>query len=194
MLWFTVDLIGSPTESECTSSIFVILKLKHAHLKFPVSGWSKRTSIHTYVRNVVTLVWGLLRLAPINMYIADNQHSQWFYSPWNVIRAHWLSLHCDVMSSSRSAQFTQMLTRYTCYSLVVQIGCHLALANWMQLANAACYTLNMFLLARYEANLVTSHAVSCSESEKQFILLLLLESILEGHSKDVCFQMLLATT
>ena len=49
----------------------------------------------------------------------------------------------------------------------------------MQLANAACYTLNVFLLARYEANLVTSHAVLCSESEKQFILLLLLESILE---------------
>ena len=36
--------------------------------------------------------------------LADNQHNWWFYSPWNVIRAHWLLLHCGVMSSSHSAQ------------------------------------------------------------------------------------------
>ena len=34
--------------TECTSSIFVILKFKHAHLKFPVCGRSKRTSIDTH--------------------------------------------------------------------------------------------------------------------------------------------------
>ena len=40
-----------------------------AHLKFTVSGRSKqtnkRTSIHTRMRNAVTLVWGSLRLASI---------------------------------------------------------------------------------------------------------------------------------
>ena len=38
---------------------------EYAHLKFTVSGRSKPTSIHTRVRNAVTLVWGLLRLAPM---------------------------------------------------------------------------------------------------------------------------------
>ena len=41
-----------------------------AYLKFTVSGQSKQTnkltSIHTRVCNAVTLVWGLLRLTPIN--------------------------------------------------------------------------------------------------------------------------------
>ena len=44
-----------------------------AHLKFMVSGRSKQVSKqaskhrYTHVRNAVTLVWGLLRLAPISM-------------------------------------------------------------------------------------------------------------------------------
>ena len=29
--------------------------------------WSVQANIHTHVRNEVTLVWGSLRLAPINM-------------------------------------------------------------------------------------------------------------------------------
>ena len=37
---------------------------EYAHLKFTVSGRSKPTSIHTRVRNAVTLVWGSLRLSP----------------------------------------------------------------------------------------------------------------------------------
>ena len=53
----------------CTpSSIFVILKFKHAHLKFSVYGrkqTNRQTDIHTHVRNAVTLVWGSLRLTPI---------------------------------------------------------------------------------------------------------------------------------
>jgi len=36
-----------------------------AYLKFPVCGRSTQASIHMHVRNEVTLVWGLLRLAPI---------------------------------------------------------------------------------------------------------------------------------
>ena len=55
------------------SSIFVILK--HAYLKFSVSKWlvkaskqaSKQANIHTHARNEVTLVWGSLRLCPINL-------------------------------------------------------------------------------------------------------------------------------
>ena len=59
----------SPTK--CIRSIFVILKFKHANLKFPVSGRSKQASkqesidTHTHVCNEITLVWGSLRLAPI---------------------------------------------------------------------------------------------------------------------------------
>ena len=45
---FTVDLIGSSSPIEYTSSIFIILKFKRAHLKFPISGWSKCTSIDRY--------------------------------------------------------------------------------------------------------------------------------------------------
>ena len=36
-----------------------------ADFKFPVSGRSMHSRIHTRVRNAVTLVWGSLRLAPI---------------------------------------------------------------------------------------------------------------------------------
>ena len=63
---------NSPSRSptKCMSSIFVILKFKRAYLKFPVSGRSKQASkqayIHTHVRTEVTLVWGSLRLAPMN--------------------------------------------------------------------------------------------------------------------------------
>ena len=45
--------------SEYMSSIFVILKFKHAHFKFTVYGRKQ-------VCNAVTLMWGLLRLTPIN--------------------------------------------------------------------------------------------------------------------------------
>ena len=54
--------------SECMSSIFVILKFKCAHLKFTVYGHkqaSKLASIYTHVCNAVTLLWGSLRLTPI---------------------------------------------------------------------------------------------------------------------------------
>ena len=60
----------SPTRllSACMSSVFVILKFNHAHLKFTVYG-HKQANIHTHVRNAVPLVWGSLRLAPINCYL-----------------------------------------------------------------------------------------------------------------------------
>ena len=47
------------------SSVFVMLKSNHAHLKFMVYG-RKQTSIHPHFRIAVLLVWGSLRLAPIN--------------------------------------------------------------------------------------------------------------------------------
>ena len=52
------------------SSIFVISKFKCAHLKFTAYGFkksSKQASTHMHVRNVVTLVWGSLRLTPITV-------------------------------------------------------------------------------------------------------------------------------
>ena len=55
--------------AKCTSSIFVILKFKCAHLKNKrYVAASKQANIHTHVRNAVPLVWGSLRLAPINKY------------------------------------------------------------------------------------------------------------------------------
>ena len=71
----SISVISTPGNRCCTlafrlhtpSSIFVILKFKHAHLKFSVYGRKQtdmHTYIHTHVRNAVTLVWGSLRLAP----------------------------------------------------------------------------------------------------------------------------------
>ena len=48
----------------CLASTLV----KYAHLKFTVYG-RKQASIHTHVRNTVTLVWGSLRLAPIKRHV-----------------------------------------------------------------------------------------------------------------------------
>ena len=45
-------------------------------------------------------------------------------------------LHCDVMSSLLS-QCTMHTDTDMIYLVV--LGCHLALANWMQQAGAACY-------------------------------------------------------
>ena len=62
------SLTNSPSATECMSSLFVILKFNHAHLKSTVYGRkqaSKQANIHTHVRNAVPLVWGSLRLAPI---------------------------------------------------------------------------------------------------------------------------------
>ena len=61
-----------------------IKTFKHAHLKFPESGQSKGTSIHTRVHNAATLVWGPLRLTTIkcnrlpssSVAIAWEQYSQ----------------------------------------------------------------------------------------------------------------------
>ena len=52
------SLQGSPTELDLHNVKFIC-----AHLKFTVYG-RKQASIHTHVRNAVTLVWGSLRLAP----------------------------------------------------------------------------------------------------------------------------------
>ena len=55
-------------DSECMSLIFVMIKFKRAHLKFTVYSRkqaSKLASIHTHMRNAVTLVWGSVRLTPI---------------------------------------------------------------------------------------------------------------------------------
>ena len=65
---------GLGTRLEYMSSIFVILKFKRAHLKFSRKQANKQTSkqaskqanIHTHVCNAAPLVWGSLRLAPIN--------------------------------------------------------------------------------------------------------------------------------
>ena len=62
------------------SLIFAMLEFKCAHLKFSVSGQSKQANkqanIHMHVRNEVTLVWGLLRLAPMTaQHIVAGFHS-----------------------------------------------------------------------------------------------------------------------
>ena len=51
---------------------------EYAHLKFTVSSRSKPTSIHTRVRNAVTLVWGSLRLAPISCRLPFLSFSSFF--------------------------------------------------------------------------------------------------------------------
>ena len=45
---------------------------------------SKQASIHTPVRNAVTLVWGLLRLAPINYIHQMEQHLPFELTPYGV--------------------------------------------------------------------------------------------------------------
>ena len=67
---FTPTLCSGSSPSSTIDLRFGLCEIfKHAHLKFMVYGRkqaSKQTSIHTHVRNVVTLMWGSLRLAPIN--------------------------------------------------------------------------------------------------------------------------------
>ena len=53
---------------------------KCAHLKFTVYG-RKQTDIHTTSANAVTLVWGSLRLAPINWLLDGNADRKWGKSP-----------------------------------------------------------------------------------------------------------------
>ena len=66
-LWvsFTPTLCSDSSPSPTIDPRFSPCEIfKHAHLKFTVYG-HKQASIHTHVRNAVTLVWGSLRLASI---------------------------------------------------------------------------------------------------------------------------------
>ena len=84
------------------SSIFIILKFKLAYLKFSVSGRSKQASIHTHVRNAVTLVWGLLRLAPISSPLCC-QTLSWAPS----VHGSVLQLHYNVLHTYRSCPWSK---------------------------------------------------------------------------------------
>ena len=60
----------SPLASTClTHNIDLCEIFECAHLKFTVSDRSIASRTHTCVHNVVTLVWGLLRLAPIKIHM-----------------------------------------------------------------------------------------------------------------------------
>ena len=73
IMWFSRCMMNVITEvliqstKDYMSSILVTLKCKHAHLKFTIYG-RKQASKHTHTSaNAITLVWGLLRLAQINI-------------------------------------------------------------------------------------------------------------------------------
>ena len=89
---YEISFVTDPSSfTDTLSSIFVILKFKHTRLKFSVYGrkqtdrqTGRQADIHTHVhvRNAVTLVWGLLRLAPTK---------PWNMSSWKLRKAAELS-------------------------------------------------------------------------------------------------------
>ena len=66
---------------------------KHAHLKFTVYGRkqaSKQASIHTHMRNAVTLMWGSLMLAPMNVKGMGNSEGVGRELPFLLFLSHYI--------------------------------------------------------------------------------------------------------